>query len=40
MIELKGIAAASGISIGVAYKVGKEDFIVLRQDISEAQIPL
>ncbi len=40
MIELKGIAAASGISIGVAYKVGKEDFVVLRQDISEAQIPL
>ncbi|PIP19620.1 MAG: phosphoenolpyruvate--protein phosphotransferase [Candidatus Omnitrophica bacterium CG08_land_8_20_14_0_20_41_16] len=40
MIELKGIAAAAGISVGVAYKVDKEEFIISRQDISEAQIPL
>ena len=40
MIQLKGIAAASGISIGVAYKVGKEEFIVPKQEISDADIPL
>jgi len=40
MIELKGIAAAAGISVGVAYKVDKEEFIISCQDISEAQIPL
>ena len=40
MIELKGIAAASGISIGVAHKVGKEELTVSRKDITEAEIPL
>lgn len=40
MIKLKGIAAASGISIGPAYKIGKEEFVVSKQQISEADIPL
>jgi len=40
MKELKGIAAANGISIGVAYKLGKDDFIVPREDITESQISL
>ncbi|MFA4888960.1 MAG: phosphoenolpyruvate--protein phosphotransferase [Candidatus Omnitrophota bacterium] len=40
MIQLKGIAAASGISIGPAYKIGKEEFIVPRQEIAESEIPL
>jgi phosphotransferase system enzyme I (PtsI) len=40
MIELKGIAAATGISIGIAYKVGKEDLVVSRKNITEAEIPL
>ncbi|MDD3087045.1 MAG: phosphoenolpyruvate--protein phosphotransferase [Candidatus Omnitrophica bacterium] len=40
MIELKGIAAANGISIGIAHKIGKEDFIVPKDNITEAQIPL
>jgi phosphotransferase system enzyme I (PtsI) len=40
MIELKGIAAASGISIAPAYKVGKEEFLVPKQAIREAEIPV
>ncbi|MCM8797253.1 MAG: phosphoenolpyruvate--protein phosphotransferase [Candidatus Omnitrophica bacterium] len=40
MIKLKGIAAASGISIGPAYKVGREEFIVPRQEVEEREIPL
>jgi phosphotransferase system enzyme I (PtsI) len=40
MIELKGIAAASGISIGVAYKIGKEELVVPRHEITEKDIPL
>ncbi|MFH0763292.1 MAG: phosphoenolpyruvate--protein phosphotransferase [Candidatus Omnitrophota bacterium] len=40
MIKLKGIAAASGISIGAAYKVGREELIVPREAITEKQIPL
>ena len=40
MIELKGIAAATGISIGPAYKLGKEEFIVPKQEIREADIPI
>lgn len=40
MIKLKGIAAASGISIGPAFKLGKEEFIVPKQEISESDIPL
>ncbi|MDD5594771.1 MAG: phosphoenolpyruvate--protein phosphotransferase [Candidatus Omnitrophica bacterium] len=40
MLKLKGIAAASGISIGPAYKMGKEEFIVPKQTITDADIPL
>ncbi|MFH1440700.1 MAG: phosphoenolpyruvate--protein phosphotransferase [Candidatus Omnitrophota bacterium] len=40
MIKLKGIAAASGICIGHAYKVGKEEFIVTKQEIKVEEIPL
>ena len=40
MIELKGIAAANGISIGVAHKLGKEELVAPRQDITESEIPL
>jgi len=39
MIQLKGIAAASGISIGFAYRMGKEEFIVAREPIVEGDIP-
>jgi len=40
MIKIKGIAAASGISIGPAYKIGKEEIVIPRQEISEREIPL
>jgi phosphoenolpyruvate-protein phosphotransferase (PTS system enzyme I) len=40
MIQLKGIAAAPGISIGPAYKLGKEDFAIQKQEIREEDIPL
>ncbi|MFA6357752.1 MAG: phosphoenolpyruvate--protein phosphotransferase [Candidatus Omnitrophota bacterium] len=40
MIQLKGIAAAGGISIGPAYKIGSEEFVVLRQAIVWEDIPL
>ncbi|MDD5246798.1 MAG: phosphoenolpyruvate--protein phosphotransferase [Candidatus Omnitrophica bacterium] len=40
MLKLKGIAAASGISIGPAYKIGKEDYVVPKQAIREEEIPL
>ena len=39
MIQLKGIAAASGISIGPVYKLGAEEFIVSRQAITWENIP-
>ncbi|PIQ88007.1 MAG: phosphoenolpyruvate--protein phosphotransferase [Candidatus Omnitrophica bacterium CG11_big_fil_rev_8_21_14_0_20_43_6] len=39
MIQLKGIAAAGGISIGSAYMLGREEFIVLREAINWADIP-
>jgi len=39
MIQLKGIAAAGGISIGPAYKLGSEEFIILRKAISREDIP-
>ena len=39
MIQLKGIAAAGGISIGPAYVLGKEEFVVAREAISWAEIP-
>jgi len=40
MIELKGIAAASGISIGPAYKIGKEEFIITKEQIRLEDIPV
>ncbi len=40
MIRLKGIAAASGIVIGFAHKLGKEELVIPRQDIREEEIPL
>jgi len=40
MIQIKGIAAASGISIGAAYKLGKEEFIIPKLSISDADIPV
>ena len=40
MIKLKGIAAASGISIAPAYRIGKEEFIVSREAIRAEDIPL
>ncbi len=40
MIKLKGIAAASGISIGPAYKIGKEEYVVPKEQIKETDIPL
>jgi phosphotransferase system enzyme I (PtsI) len=39
VIQLKGIAAASGISIGPAYKIGKEEFVIAKEEISQEQIP-
>ncbi len=40
MIQLKGIAAAGGISIGPAYKLGKEEFVIPREAISWEAIPI
>ncbi len=40
MIKFKGIAAAGGISIGPAYKIGREEFNIVRQEIREEDIPL
>ena len=40
MIQLKGIAAAGGISIAPAYKVGREEFIIPKDAIQEGEIPL
>lgn len=40
MIKLKGIAAASGISIGFAYRVGKEELVIPKQEITQQEIPL
>jgi phosphoenolpyruvate-protein phosphotransferase (PTS system enzyme I) len=40
MIQLKGIAAASGISIGPAYMLGKEELTVSRETINWADIPV
>jgi len=39
MIKLKGIAAASGVSIGKAFKIGKEEFNIPRQPIKPEEIP-
>jgi len=40
MFQLKGIAAASGISIGKAYKIGKEEFSITREPIRQEDIPV
>ncbi|MFA4990172.1 MAG: phosphoenolpyruvate--protein phosphotransferase [Candidatus Omnitrophota bacterium] len=40
MNQIKGIAAAMGISVGLAYKVGKEEFNIPRQLINEQEIPV
>ena len=40
MIQLKGIGAAGGISIGAAYKLGKEEFVVLPEAITWEDIPV
>jgi phosphotransferase system enzyme I (PtsI) len=40
MIKLKGIAAASGISIAPAYKIGKEEFLIPKETIRPEDIPL
>ena len=39
MIQLKGIAAAGGISIGPAYKLGREEFAILAEPIAWEEIP-
>ncbi|MDP3731449.1 MAG: phosphoenolpyruvate--protein phosphotransferase [Candidatus Omnitrophota bacterium] len=39
MIQLKGIAAAGGISVGPAHKMGREEFAVLKQSIRPEEIP-
>jgi phosphoenolpyruvate-protein phosphotransferase (PTS system enzyme I) len=39
MIKLQGIPAASGISIGPAYKIGKEEFSITKQNIAPEEIP-
>ncbi len=40
MIKLKGIAAAGGISVGPAYKVGSEEYAIPMQPIKPEEIPL
>ena len=40
MFQLKGIAAAPGISIGPAHKIGKEEFIIPKQEILHEDIAL
>ncbi|HTY44539.1 MAG TPA: phosphoenolpyruvate--protein phosphotransferase [Patescibacteria group bacterium] len=40
MLKLKGIAAASGIIIAPAYKLGKEELVVPKQSIRDDEIPL
>ena len=40
MIQLKGIAAASGISIGPVYKLGPEEFVVVASQIAWEDIPM
>ncbi|MBM3244641.1 MAG: phosphoenolpyruvate--protein phosphotransferase [Candidatus Omnitrophica bacterium] len=40
MIKLKGIGAATGIAIGPAHRIGREDYSVPKQQISESEIPV
>lgn len=39
-IKIEGIAAAPGIAIGPAYKLGKEEFSITKDPIEESQISL
>jgi phosphotransferase system enzyme I (PtsI) len=39
-LEIKGIPAAGGISIGPAYKIGREEIIVPKQAIRDEDIPI
>ena len=39
MLQLKGIAAAPGIVIGPAFKLRREEWLITKQGISEADIP-
>lgn len=40
MLKIKGIAAASGISIGPAYRVGREEISVPKLEIKDSEIAL
>ncbi|MBU3958725.1 MAG: phosphoenolpyruvate--protein phosphotransferase, partial [Candidatus Omnitrophica bacterium] len=40
MIKVKGIAAASGISIGPAYRIDKEEFVIPKEPIAQGDIPV
>jgi len=40
MIKFKGIAAASGISVGPAYRLSKEEFVVPREQIRPEDVPV
>lgn len=40
MIKLKGIAAASGISIGPAYKIGREELVIPKEIIRDEDVPI
>ncbi|MBP7216810.1 MAG: phosphoenolpyruvate--protein phosphotransferase, partial [Candidatus Omnitrophica bacterium] len=40
MIKLKGIAASAGISIGPAYRLGREEFAIPKTPITEDAIPV
>lgn len=40
MLKLKGIGAASGIAIGSAYRIGKEEMVVPKLPITENEIPV
>jgi phosphotransferase system enzyme I (PtsI) len=39
MIKLQGIAAAPGIVVGKAYRIGKEEFDIPKKEISQQDIP-
>lgn len=39
MLKLKGIAAAPGITIGKAFKIGMEEFVIAKLPIEEKDIP-
>ncbi|MFH1269955.1 MAG: phosphoenolpyruvate--protein phosphotransferase, partial [Candidatus Omnitrophota bacterium] len=40
MIKLKGIAAAGGINVGPAHKIGREEFVVPKKPIRPDEVPL